>query len=120
MLAASGAAGLSTRASAQPTDGPVAPTWPSLASHYRVPDWFADAKFGIWAHWGPQCEPEDGDWYARNMYMQGSGQYKYQLEHYGHPSKVGFKDVIHEWKAENWDPKRLIALYKRRGRSTSW
>src|SRR5215210_1364874 len=57
---------------------------------YRVPRWFRDAKFGVWAHWGPQSAAEYGDWYARNMYMEGSRQYKYHLEKYGHPSKFGF------------------------------
>ena len=46
------------------------PTWKSLEK-YQVPEWFRDAKFGIWAHWGPQCAPECGDWYARHMYSQG-------------------------------------------------
>ncbi|BCU79534.1 alpha-L-fucosidase [Luteolibacter sp. LG18] len=89
-------------------------TWSSLAQ-YQVPDWFRDAKFGIWAHWGAQCQPEAGDWYARGMYQEGSGQYKSHLEHYGPPSKSGFKDVIREWKADKWDPARLVALYKRTG-----
>jgi alpha-L-fucosidase len=94
--------------------GKFEPTWESL-SQYQVPDWYRDAKFGIWAHWGPQCEPEHGDWYARQMYQEGSSDYKYHVEHYGPPSKFGFKDVIHEWKAENWDPEKLLALYKRAG-----
>jgi alpha-L-fucosidase len=94
--------------------GKFAPTWQSL-SQYQVPDWFRDAKFGIWAHWGPQCEPEDGDWYARNMYFQGSPQNEYHVAHYGPPSQFGFKDVIHAWKAENWDPEKLVALYARAG-----
>ncbi|MGH7247662.1 MAG: alpha-L-fucosidase, partial [Pseudomonadota bacterium] len=51
------------------------PTWESL-KEYRVPEWFRDAKFGIWAHWGPQSVPMDGDWYARNMYIEGSPQYE--------------------------------------------
>jgi alpha-L-fucosidase len=72
--------------------GPYAPTWESLLQ-YEVPDWYRNAKFGIWAHWGPQCVPEAGDWYARNMYVQGSEQYKYHLEHFGHPSQFGFKDL---------------------------
>jgi alpha-L-fucosidase len=59
--------------------------------------------------------PEDGDWYARGMYLQGSPQNKYQVEHYGPPSEFGFKDVIHVWKAEKWDPAKLVALYKRTG-----
>ncbi|MDE3247669.1 MAG: alpha-L-fucosidase [Bacteroidota bacterium] len=94
--------------------GPFMPTWESL-QQYKVPDWYRNAKFGIWAHWGPQCQPEAGDWYARGMYEEGSYQYKHHLEHYGHPSKFGFKDVIHEWKAEAWNPEELVALYKAAG-----
>nr|MDQ2688360.1 alpha-L-fucosidase [Armatimonadota bacterium] len=94
--------------------GAFLPTWESLA-HYQTPDWFRDAKFGIWAHWGPQCQPGQGDWYARQMYQEGSHDYNYQCEHYGHPSKAGFKDVIHQWKAESWDPEHLIGLYKKAG-----
>lgn len=94
--------------------GPFKPTWDSLAQ-YRVPDWFRDAKFGMWAHWGPQCQPELGDWYAREMYMEGGWKYKGHLEKYGHPSKFGFKDVINEWKAEQWDPEELVGLYKKAG-----
>jgi len=94
--------------------GPFKPNWASLAQ-YQVPDWYRDAKFGIWAHWGPQCQPERGDWYARGMYQEGSDQYKYHCEKYGHPSKFGFKDVINEWKAEKWDPDALLALYKKAG-----
>jgi alpha-L-fucosidase len=95
--------------------GPFQPTWESLADGYQVPEWFRDAKFGIWAHWGPQCQPEMGDWYAQKMYQFRSADYKFQCEHYGHPSKMGFKDVIHSWKAEDWDPHHLIKLYKRAG-----
>lgn len=93
---------------------PFSPTWDSL-KNYKVPEWYKDAKFGIWAHWGPQCEPERGDWYARGMYEEGSDQYKYHVEKYGHPSKFGFKDVINKWKAENWDPDHLVGLYKKAG-----
>jgi alpha-L-fucosidase len=102
-------------ASAEPMQtGKFQPTWDSL-KQYQVPQWYQDAKFGIWAHWGPQCEPEDGDWYARNMYEEGSRQYKDHLKAYGHPSVSGFKDIIHVWKAENWDPEKLVALYKNAG-----
>jgi alpha-L-fucosidase len=82
---------------------------------YEVPNWFRDAKFGIWAHWGPQSAIEDGDWYARNMYMQGSDQYRYHVETYGHPSKVGYKDLVDIWKAAKWDPEHLMSLYKKAG-----
>ena len=96
------------------TAGKFQPTWDSL-KQYQAPEWFRDAKFGIWAHWGPQCAPEDSDWYARNMYIQGHKQNVYHLAHYGPPSQFGFKDVIHTWKAENFDPEKLVALYKRTG-----
>ena len=59
--------------------GPFQPTMESL-KQYQCPEWFRDAKFGIWAHWGPQAVPMDGDWYARHMYEQGSAQYKDHLE----------------------------------------
>ena len=94
--------------------GPFKPEWNSLAD-YQTPEWFRDAKFGIWAHWGPQCEPEHGDWYARSMYEPGSGDYKSHLAEYGHPSKSGFKDVIRQWKAENFHPDKLLAFYKENG-----
>jgi alpha-L-fucosidase len=90
------------------------PTWESL-QQYQVPEWFRNAKFGIWAHWGPQCQPEQGDWYGRFMYDEGSEPYKWHVAHYGHPSKAGFKEVINDWKAENWDPNKLVKLYKRTG-----
>ena len=91
-----------------------APTRKSLEG-YQIPDWFRDAKFGIWAHWGPQSAIERGDWYARNMYMEGSDQYLYHVETYGHPSKVGYKDLVNNWKAEKWDPDHLMSLYKKAG-----
>lgn len=94
--------------------GKFAPTWQSL-EQYQVPEWFRDAKFGIWAHWGPQCESEQGDWYARHLYAEDHRQGKWHREHYGPPSQFGFKDVIHRWKAENWNPEKLVALYRRAG-----
>jgi len=94
--------------------GPFQATADSLKS-YRCPDWFRDAKFGIWAHWGPQAVPMAGDWYARNMYLEGSRQYLDHLAHYGHPSTNGWKDIIPLWKAAKWDPEKLMARYKKAG-----
>ena len=91
-----------------------APTRESLQG-YQIPDWFRDAKFGIWSHWGPQSAVEDGDWYARNMYIQGSDQYRYHVETYGHPSKVGYKDLVNDWHAAKWEPENLMSLYKKAG-----
>lgn len=94
--------------------GKFEPTWSSL-ENYQVPEWFRNVKFGIWAHWGPQCVEGSGDWMARSMYMEGTREYEYHVKHYGHPSEVGFKDIIPLWKAENWDPDRLVAFYKKIG-----
>jgi alpha-L-fucosidase len=94
--------------------GPFEATRESLKA-YRIPEWFRDAKFGIWAHWGPQSAAEYGDWYARRMYFQGEKQYEYHVKTYGHPSKVGFKDVVATWKADKFDPDHLLGLYKKAG-----
>jgi len=94
--------------------GPFRPAWDSL-TNYQCPEWFRDAKFGVWAHWGPQCEPERGDWYARNMYIEGHAHYKHHVATYGHPSKVGFKDIINRWKADKFDPDKLLKFYKQNG-----
>jgi alpha-L-fucosidase len=95
-------------------EGPFEGTRASLRA-YEIPEWFRDAKFGIWAHWGPQSAVEAGDWYARNMYIEGSEQHAYHLKTYGHPSKFGFKDTIPAWKAEKFDPDHLMELYKNAG-----
>jgi alpha-L-fucosidase len=95
--------------------GPFQPTWDSLAKNYRCPEWFRDAKFGIWAHWSAQCVPEQGDWYARRMYLQGEPVYDYHVKTYGHPSQFGFMEIDKLWKAERWEPEKLMALYKRAG-----
>lgn len=109
---------LSITISAQQTPqakvGPFKPTDESL-KQYQYPEWFRDAKLGFWAHWGPQAVPRQGDWYAKKMYQEGSPDYKYHLEHYGHPSDFGYKDIIPLWKAEKWDPDKLMALYKKTG-----
>ncbi|PZR32048.1 alpha-L-fucosidase [Caulobacter segnis] len=109
-LIATAAALAATPALAAPR-GPFQPTWESLAAGYKVPDWFRDAKLGIWAHWGPQCVPEFGDWYARQMYMQGNRFYEHHLKTYGHPADFGFMQFIPRWKAENWDPESLMKKY---------
>jgi alpha-L-fucosidase len=96
------------------TPGPFQPTMESL-TNYSCPEWFRDAKFGIWAHWGPQAVPMEGDWYARKMYQQGSPDYKDHLARYGHPSTNGWKDIIPLWQAEKWEPEQLMALYKKAG-----
>ena len=95
-------------------EGPFQADWNSLLA-YDAPEWYRDAKFGIWAHWSPQCVPEDSDWYARNMYIQGQGQYRNQLRRYGHPSVFGYKDLCAQWTLLNWEPEALIERYKKAG-----
>ena len=120
LLQTGAAAALSGPVIAAPseTSGPFTGSWQSLASGFRVPDWFRDAKLGIWAHWGPQCQPEYGDWYAPlhvhagpPVVEQGESPYENHVSRYGHPSGTGFLDIIGQWKAENWDPKYLIRRY---------
>lgn len=102
--------------------GKFKPTDESL-QQYKYPEWFRDAKFGIWAHWGPQAVPEEGDWYAKLMYVSekekgqwfSNADYLHHLKTYGHPSVKGYKDIIPLWKAERWNPDELMKLYKRVG-----
>lgn len=85
--------------------------WESLSRLYNVPQWWRDAKFGAWSHWDPQSAAEDGDWYSRGMYMPRNEQYKYHLEHYGHPSEYGYKDLCNDWQTDLWDPDQLMRLW---------
>ena len=90
------------------------PTWESLKQYdARIGSATPSSASGPTGVRSPCAE--EGDWYARNMYIQGSPQYKYHVAHYGHPSKFGYKDIIPLWKAEKWDPDRLMALYKKAG-----
>ncbi|WP_020576546.1 alpha-L-fucosidase [Actinopolymorpha alba] len=86
--------------------------------------WFEDAKFGIWAHWGPQSVPMRGDWYARRLYLSpdaekpdalGPSRRRTHEERFGHPSEFGHKDICRAWTAERWDPDALMDLYVRAG-----
>jgi len=95
-------------------DGPFQPTVESLLD-YRCPDWFRDAKFGIYVHWGVYSVAERGEWYPRNLYIQGHRDYEHHVRTYGHPSQFGYKDFIPLWKGERFDPDRLVSLFKQAG-----
>lgn len=96
--------------------GPFAPDWESIERNYPgEPSWLRDAKFGIWVHFGPQSAGESGDWYARNLYKEGHRAYANHCNRYGHPSEVGYKDVLHTWNPAKLNPDSLTALYKRAG-----
>ena len=96
-------------------DGPFSADWKELSRIYTVPEWWRDAKFGAWAHWDPQSMPEQGDWYARGMYMEGNRQYEYHLKHFGHPSEYGYKDIANNWVIDKWNPEELMNLYVEMG-----
>ncbi len=119
VLAGLAAIGPATRALAQSpmglAPGPVKPSWESLVDHYRYPDWFRDAKLGLWSHWGPQSVPEQGDWYGRLLYLQGHPMYEHHRKTYGHPTTTGMMDILNRWTAKRWDPDALVARYKRAG-----
>jgi hypothetical protein len=95
--------------------GPYSPDWKAMSRIYTVPEWWRDAKFGAWAHWDPQSMPEQGDWCARGMYMEGSGQYRFHTNHFGHPSEYGYKDICHNWVIDRWNPNELMELYVEMG-----
>ncbi len=95
--------------------GPYSADWKAISRLYTVPAWWREAKFGAWAHWDPQSMPEQGDWYSRGMYMQGSPQYEYHLRHFGHPSEYGYKDICHNWVIDRWNPDELMALFVEMG-----
>lgn len=94
------------------TPGPCGPTWESIRQNYPgEPAWWRDAKFGVFVHWGPQASGMSGDWYARKLYMEGTEPYNNHLKNFGHPSEVGYKDVLNQWKAAKWGPKDLTQKF---------
>jgi alpha-L-fucosidase len=95
--------------------GPYSPDWKALGRAYTAPAWWRDAKFGAWAHWDPQSMPEQGDWYARGMYVEGTPQYESHLKNFGHPSEYGYKDICHNWVIDRWNPEELMNLYVEMG-----
>lgn len=95
--------------------GPFHSTWSSL-SGYRAPDWFRDAKFGIFLHWGVYSVPAFGnEWYSRNMYVQGSKAFEHHIATYGPQSKFGYKDFIPQFRAERFDAAQWVDLFARAG-----
>jgi alpha-L-fucosidase len=96
-------------------DGPFQPNWPSLET-YRVPDWYVDAKFGIFIHWGVYAVPAFGnEWYPRNMYIESTKEFDHHLKTYGPQSKFGYKDFIPQFKAEKFDADAWANLFRRAG-----
>lgn len=96
-------------------EGPFRPDWESL-QNYKVPEWYMDAKFGIFIHWGVYSVPAFGnEWYPRNMYNAGSDEYKHHIATYGPQAKFGYKDFIPRFKAEKFEPSAWARLFKEAG-----
>jgi alpha-L-fucosidase len=98
-------------------EGPYGPTWDSIEKNYPGKElaWLREAKFGIWIHFGPQAAGQSGDWYARRMYIEGSPAYNNHLRDFGHPSEVGYKELLRDWNPTELDPAALIQLYQEAG-----
>jgi alpha-L-fucosidase len=96
-------------------EGPFRPDWESLQK-YEPPEWYKDAKFGIFIHWGAYSVPAFGnEWYPRNMYREGSEEYKHHIATYGRQDKFGYKDFLPMFKAEKFDPAAWAELFKKAG-----
>jgi alpha-L-fucosidase len=96
-------------------EGRFRPDWESLRK-YEVPEWYKDAKFGIFIHWGAYAVPAFGnEWYPRNMYREGSEEYKHHIATYGPQDKFGYKDLLPMFKAEHFDAAAWAQLFKRAG-----
>jgi alpha-L-fucosidase len=97
------------------TKVPFHASWDSLAG-YRTPDWFRDAKFGIFLHWGVYSVPAfANEWYSRNMYVPGNPAFQHQVATYGPQTKFGYKDFIPMFRAEHFDPTAWVDLFARAG-----
>ena len=95
--------------------GPFKDNWDSLAN-YKVPEWYRAAKFGIFIHWGVYSVPAFGsEWYPRNMYIEGSDEYKHHIKTYGPHTEFGYKDFVPRLKAERFDAETWMCLFKEAG-----
>jgi alpha-L-fucosidase len=96
--------------------GPFEPTWESIEKNYPgEPAWLREAKFGVWVHFGPQSAGESGDWYARKLYNSDEKAYQNHIKKYGHPSEVGYKEVLRDWNPVNLNPEKLTKIYQDAG-----
>lgn len=97
-------------------DGPFEADWNSLRQHNEAPDWFRDAKFGIYFHWGVYSVPAFGnEWYPRHMHIKTTKEYKHHIETYGDPSEFGYHDFIPMFTAKNFDPDEWVDLFVKAG-----
>jgi alpha-L-fucosidase len=99
-----------------PPPGPFQESWDSIQKNYQDPEWFRDAKFGLMMHWGIYSVPaHQSEWYVRYMYGGNAGIMQWHTEHYGPPTKFGYKDFLPMYTAAKWDPDAWAALFKKAG-----
>ena len=105
---------------ARTTQEPFRAEWASLARHDEAPEWFRDAKFGIYFHWGVYSVPAfSSEWYPRHMHQEGHQAYEYHQATYGDPSKFGYHDFVPRFTAEHFDAVVWAELFARaRGRDS--
>lgn len=95
--------------------GPYDANWESLANA-PVPDWFRREKLGIFIHWGVYSVPAKGnEWYSRNMYIQGTGEFEHHVKTWGPHKDFGYQDFIPLFKAEQFDASAWMHLFQRAG-----
>ena len=108
-------AALVAKVDAGARNGPFRPDWESL-ERYQVPAWYQDGKFGIFLHWGVYSVPAFGnEWYPRNMYLPGTPEFKHHVATYGPQVKFGYKDFVPMFKAEKFDAKAWVELFRKAG-----
>jgi alpha-L-fucosidase len=113
--AAAGCAPSFANASTVPAAAKFQPTWQSLKK-YEAPEWYKDAKFGIFIHWGPYSVPAKGsEWYPRQMYQKNDRTYHHHRSIWGDQSQFGYKDFIPMFKAQRWDPNEWVELFRKAG-----
>lgn len=96
-------------------NGIYKPDWASL-SHHKTPEWYMNAKVGIFIHWGVYSVPAyRGEWYSRQMYWQNTAEYNHHIETYGKHSEFGYKDFIPMFKGECFDADRWVSFFKKCG-----
>ena len=99
-----------------PAHAQYQPTWESLARHEEAPEWFRDAKFGIYFHWGVYSVPAFGsEWYPRNMFLRNRPEYAHHVRTYGSPSEFGYHDLVPLFRAEHFDPEEWAELFREAG-----
>ncbi|MEM6690390.1 MAG: alpha-L-fucosidase [Planctomycetota bacterium] len=125
LMALFGLSGSTATAQESIVSGDVAqdfePTWESLGKHDNQPEWLADAKLGIYFHWGPYSVPAyKNEWYPRFMQLDappnwGRGVKEHHAATYGPPSKFGYHDFIPMFTAEAFDAKEWANLFASAG-----